>query len=170
MLIGGWHGWSHNRLCQLRNHPLFKLGFGLEDGEGSERLYSFSNSGAAAYRHTTKFHRGMYLDMIFARWDYEKYANLGTQYPRWGNPSRTDLPYTAKFLYNNYRQALALLITEEHIVAEAEELLSVKREDFIGYLDEELKFLESLKDEAPEVEGRVEYVKLLTQFYHISYV
>ena len=31
-----FHGWLYNRLCQVRNHPLYQSGFGIEDLEVME--------------------------------------------------------------------------------------------------------------------------------------
>lgn len=34
ILVNAFHGWAHNQTCQLEYHPLYTLGFGLEDLEG----------------------------------------------------------------------------------------------------------------------------------------
>jgi hypothetical protein len=41
--VPAWHGWSHNRKCQLQHHPLHVEGLGLEDCETCERLFSYTN-------------------------------------------------------------------------------------------------------------------------------
>lgn len=76
--IPSWHGWSHNRLCQLSFHPLFATGLGLEDGEGCERIFSRTNSCARVTRHSTKYHRRQVIDMTVHQWNSEKQENLGT--------------------------------------------------------------------------------------------
>ncbi|KZV82873.1 hypothetical protein EXIGLDRAFT_626428, partial [Exidia glandulosa HHB12029] len=48
--VNSFHGYGHNRLCQLGGHPLFRRGFGLEDLETCERFFStcISDSQASA--------------------------------------------------------------------------------------------------------------------------
>ncbi|KZV93301.1 hypothetical protein EXIGLDRAFT_613139, partial [Exidia glandulosa HHB12029] len=41
--VNAFHGYGHNRMCQLRGHPLFEVGFGLEDLEVCERFFSWLN-------------------------------------------------------------------------------------------------------------------------------
>jgi hypothetical protein len=73
-----WHGWAHNRLCQLRFHPLYQEGLGLEDAEGCERVFSRTNGCARAIRYSTKFHRKQVIDMTVRQWNNEKVQNIGT--------------------------------------------------------------------------------------------
>jgi len=75
--VPAWHGWSHNRKCQLQHHPLHVEGLGLEDCETCERLFSFTNHSARVLRLTTKFHRTQGIDLILRYWDSTKYANIG---------------------------------------------------------------------------------------------
>ncbi len=42
-VVGAWHGWAHARRCQCLFHPRVVGGFGQEDFEGCERLFSFTN-------------------------------------------------------------------------------------------------------------------------------
>jgi hypothetical protein len=72
-----WHGWSHNRQCQLDNHPLFINGLGLEDGEGCERVFSRTNGCARVTRYNTKFHRKQVIDMTVKQWNIDKHGNIG---------------------------------------------------------------------------------------------
>ncbi|KZT63507.1 hypothetical protein DAEQUDRAFT_680262, partial [Daedalea quercina L-15889] len=41
-VVAAFHGYSHNRGCQLDWHPLYMEGVGKEDFEGCERLFSES--------------------------------------------------------------------------------------------------------------------------------
>ncbi|KZV89030.1 hypothetical protein EXIGLDRAFT_566979, partial [Exidia glandulosa HHB12029] len=41
--LNSFHGYGHNRMCQIREHPLYKRGFGLEDLETCERFFSWLN-------------------------------------------------------------------------------------------------------------------------------
>lgn len=72
-----WHGWSHNRQCQLDYHPLFTIGLGLEDAEGCERVFSRTNGCARAIRYSSKYHRKQAIDLTVSQWNVEKHHNLG---------------------------------------------------------------------------------------------
>lgn len=76
--IPSWHGWSHNRQCQLQYHPLFTEGLGLEDAEGCERIFSCTNGCARVTRYNTKYHRKQLIDMTVGQWNIEKCQNLGS--------------------------------------------------------------------------------------------
>lgn len=76
-IIPAFHAWSHNRHCQLTHHPIYREGTGIEDMEGCERLFSWTNTGARSLRHTSKFHRRQGLDLLFSQWNEDKYGNIG---------------------------------------------------------------------------------------------
>lgn len=44
VFVNAFHGWVHNHLCQLKYHPLYRVGTGLEDLETLERVFSASNT------------------------------------------------------------------------------------------------------------------------------
>jgi hypothetical protein len=71
-----FHGWLHNRLCQLSNHPLYQPGYGIEDLEVLERVFSSSNGVARCTRFGTPFHWMQYFDLHFNQWDEDKYEAL----------------------------------------------------------------------------------------------
>lgn len=75
--VNAFHGWAHNRACQLRFHPLYRVGLGLEDLEGMERIFSASNAAAPVIRYASQFHWMQAVDLHFRQWDEDKYANLG---------------------------------------------------------------------------------------------
>lgn len=76
LCVPSFHGFAHNRWCQLHNHPLYITCFGIEDLEICERIFSASNGCAKLTRHATRFHRLQFLDMHFTQWDEDKYAEL----------------------------------------------------------------------------------------------
>ncbi|EGO04959.1 hypothetical protein SERLA73DRAFT_45139 [Serpula lacrymans var. lacrymans S7.3] len=49
--VNAFHGYAHNRQCQLLNHPLYLKGFGLEDMETCERVFASSNTLAPIIQH-----------------------------------------------------------------------------------------------------------------------
>ena len=75
--VPAWHGWSHDRPCQLGHHPLYVDGTGLEDVEGCERLFSWTNGCARSIRHATKYHRKQIIDLTIRQWNEDKHRNLG---------------------------------------------------------------------------------------------
>jgi hypothetical protein len=74
--VNAFHGYAHNRLCQLFKHPLYLPGFGLEDLETLERVFSASNEVAPLIRYATYFHWLQALDLHFRQWDEDKYQEL----------------------------------------------------------------------------------------------
>jgi hypothetical protein len=77
LMVGAFHGHAHNRLCQVKWHPLFVEGTGHFDGEGCEHIFSSSNDEARSTRHATWFHRRQAIEEHFYHWDQDKYAALG---------------------------------------------------------------------------------------------
>lgn len=78
VIVNAFHGWAHNRLCQLKYHPLYRTGMGLEDLETLERFFSSSNTIARTNRHATVFHWHQATDLHFRQWDEQKYQELST--------------------------------------------------------------------------------------------
>ena len=56
LVVPAFHGHAHNHLCQLDFHVQMSAGFGLEDLETCERVFSGSNAVAQLTRHATLFH------------------------------------------------------------------------------------------------------------------
>jgi len=54
--VNSFHGYAHSRLCQLDSHPLYLRGWGIEDLEGLERVFSTSNTVAPLIRYATHYH------------------------------------------------------------------------------------------------------------------
>lgn len=76
LCVGSFHGYAHSRKCQLRWHPLYQEGVGLEDFEGCERVFSESNRVSACTRHASSFHRRQAVVHHFERWNRDRYADL----------------------------------------------------------------------------------------------
>ncbi|KDQ11426.1 hypothetical protein BOTBODRAFT_114425, partial [Botryobasidium botryosum FD-172 SS1] len=76
---GVFHGFAHNRLCQLQHLARNIEGCGYEDFETCERVFSASNHLAPLTRYASPYHRKEAIDAHFRLWDSEKYRNLGTQ-------------------------------------------------------------------------------------------
>lgn len=77
LVVNAFHGDAHNRLCQLRFHPLYITGFGVEDIETYERIFAAFNGLAPTTRHATRFHRHQAIDLFARHWDEQKYQELG---------------------------------------------------------------------------------------------
>ena len=74
--IPSFHGWAHNRFCQINYHPLYIQGTGIEDYEICEKMFSFTNGAASVTRHATGYHRRQTLEVVFGQWDLYKFTNL----------------------------------------------------------------------------------------------
>lgn len=142
-IVPAMHGYAHNRACQLEHHPIYFRGAGLEDFEGSERVFSASNECARTTRHATPFHRHQAIDLHFQQWDADKYEALGT------------------FIYNNYKQALTIICEVEDLLRQLHELKKTTEADFLTWHQEEIAYLDGLKQE-PETETlSIAYVEAL---------
>ena len=71
---GSFHGYAHNRICQLQWHPLYIPGAGLEDFETCERVFAESNKVAAVTRSASTFHRQQWLQRVFERLNNDKFG------------------------------------------------------------------------------------------------
>lgn len=78
MIVAAFHAYKHGRLCQLKYHPMYRLGVGLEDLEVMERVFSASNAVASCVRYASRFHWLQFIDLHFMQWDDDKYAELST--------------------------------------------------------------------------------------------
>lgn len=76
VIVNAFHGWAHNRGCQISHHPLYTTGAGLEDFEGMERFFSSSNDVAGVVRYASRFHYLQAFDLHFQQWDEDKYVAL----------------------------------------------------------------------------------------------
>lgn len=76
VLVNAFHGWAHNRTCQLQHHPLYTPGIGIEDLEGMERLFSWTNNVAATVRGASRYHWLQAYDLCLKQWDEDKYSNI----------------------------------------------------------------------------------------------
>ena len=74
--LNGFHGWAHNRSCQLSWHPRWQNGLGLNELEGCERLFSYLNGGAKSTRYASRYRRHQVLEILCSQWDDDKYAEL----------------------------------------------------------------------------------------------
>ncbi|TFK59155.1 hypothetical protein BDN72DRAFT_906109 [Pluteus cervinus] len=104
-VVPAFHGYAHNRLCQLSWHPLYKDGTGIEDFEECERTFSQSNNLAGVTRLATPFHRHQQINEHFHFHDLDKYASAGT------------------FIYQNYVQALDRIHVDVSLQTEPPEYL-----------------------------------------------
>ncbi|KAF8510085.1 hypothetical protein JB92DRAFT_2728674, partial [Gautieria morchelliformis] len=139
MALNAFHGHAHGRLCQLKWHPMYLPGVGLEDLETCERLFSASNAIARLIRHASYFHYLQFIDLHFQQWEDDKYLKL------------------TNFMYNNYKQALSII---NEYIPEVEAFKSAHGyidEDFISWHDEEFTYLANSGKEPPEDALKVAY-------------
>ncbi|KZT26423.1 hypothetical protein NEOLEDRAFT_1198259 [Neolentinus lepideus HHB14362 ss-1] len=145
LIVNSFHGYAHNRLCQLKNHLLYNPGTGIEDLETLECIFSRSNAVARTVRHATRFHWMQYIDLHFRQQDENSYEALG------------------KFIFDNYRQALRIIADFTPEVKAMEKALGISCDNFSTWLDEERRFLTDLKDEPQEQVLKCAYVRALIQ-------
>ena len=78
LVLGWFHGYGHNALCQTEWHPQNVKGMGCADFEGCERVFSASNAIAPLTRHATRFHRHQAIEQHFTFWDEDRFVALST--------------------------------------------------------------------------------------------
>ncbi|OCH88551.1 hypothetical protein OBBRIDRAFT_734191 [Obba rivulosa] len=142
-VVCAFHGYAHNQLCQLVNHPLYLSGYSIEDLEGMERVFAASNTVARGIRYASRFHYTQSLDLHFQQWDEDKYTEL------------------SRFLYNNYRQCLQIVEDFSVDVSHLKNSLKIDDTAFEAWLSDERHFLKNLKDEPEERVLECAYVQAL---------
>jgi hypothetical protein len=150
LCVNAFHGYAHNYACQLKNHPNFVDGMGLEDLETLERAFSASNHVAPLTRYASAFNRRVFIDLHFRTWDDDKYQNLGTM------------------IYNNYDQALKILEEEAIALAEAQVSLGIHESDLSRWQEEQQAYFATLGQEPDYDAHAVAYVELLQKLRDIK--
>ncbi|KAH9924228.1 uncharacterized protein B0H18DRAFT_878076 [Fomitopsis serialis] len=142
-VVAAFHGYSHNRGCQLDWHPLYMEGVGKEDFEGCERLFSESNALAVGTRLSTAFHRHQAIEEFFGHWAERKHVE------------------SASFIWNNYRQALEIIRLDGEVVRVLSDELRAGPAEYENYVAEERAYLRGLKAEPLSVSRRIDYLEVL---------
>ncbi|KAA1473373.1 hypothetical protein DENSPDRAFT_765398, partial [Dentipellis sp. KUC8613] len=141
--VPAFHGYAHNRLCQLHFHPLYITGFGLEDMETCERIFSAFNGLAVITRHASQFHRHQAIDMFAKQWDADKYRDISL------------------FLLNNYKQVQNILDELPDAIKLLQSGKSSQDLDYAKHLEAERLYLAARKKDSPQDARNCEYVSLL---------
>ncbi|KAI5985795.1 hypothetical protein EDD15DRAFT_2373911 [Pisolithus albus] len=147
VVVNAFHGFVHNRVCQLQNHPLYLAGLGIEDLETCERIFANSNSTAALICHASLFHWMQFLDLHFDQWDSDKYLEL------------------SQFLFNNYKQALGIIWKYEPELKDFQLTHGISDEDIVSWHHEELEYLQNCSEELDSVTLAVKYVEVLEKLH-----
>ncbi|KAI0059807.1 hypothetical protein BV25DRAFT_1808428 [Artomyces pyxidatus] len=143
LLVNAFHGYAHNRLCQVQYHPLYASGLGIEDLETCERVFSSLGAAARLIRHASYFHWKQFIHMHLLQWDEDRYAELGN------------------FLLKNYRQALKMIFEYQQEVDAFERLTGFSGADFERWRTEETSYLQTVGDETKEDVQEAGYVRAL---------
>ncbi|KAH7903213.1 hypothetical protein BJ138DRAFT_1020992, partial [Hygrophoropsis aurantiaca] len=142
-VVQAFHGYAHNRYCQLTHHSKYMVGAGKEDFETCERTFSESNALAPETRFASEFHRHQAIDEHFIFADEEKYAAL------------------SKFIYNNYRQALTTVATAQAYLNVQHQTSSMTSADYDADLQAEREYLQHMHGKHDEKNLEVDYVQAL---------
>jgi hypothetical protein len=76
-IVGAFHGYAHERSCQLKWHPLWRVSAGMEDFEGCKRFFSHSNAVVRSTQHASKYNRCQQINQHIEVSDMECLANMG---------------------------------------------------------------------------------------------
>ncbi|KAF8344863.1 hypothetical protein F5887DRAFT_1061987 [Amanita rubescens] len=140
-MVGAFHGYAHERACQLKWHPLYMKGTGRTEGEACEHIFSSSNDLARGTRHASRFHRHQAIDEHFKFWDQDKYAVLST------------------YIYNHYKEAVRLIKKFEDELTLDREALKCNDDDFKANFNAEKQYLSNLKKPDPVIGMKKEYAR-----------
>ena len=80
-VVDAFHCWAHKRSCQVKYHPLYRPGFGLEDLSTCERFFSSLNGTARNIRHASSFYWMQSIDLHVQQVNEDRYASLGIFIP-----------------------------------------------------------------------------------------
>jgi Kyakuja-Dileera-Zisupton transposase len=149
LVVPAFHGYAHNCACQLDHHPSYVVGFGLEDFEGCERIFSSSNFLARLTRHATHFHQHQSIDMRFSQWDENKYVELSKPVYVLATIGTDVCP--AMFLFNNCKQVDQILDEMPKAIAALESGKTPDECAYAAHLDAKQIYLASHKKE-PEAD------------------
>ncbi|KAG2028904.1 hypothetical protein BDR03DRAFT_929693 [Suillus americanus] len=138
VVVNAFHGFSHDRRCQLQNHPLYLNGLGLEDLETCERIFASSNSAAILIRHASYFHWMQFLDLHFDQWDMDRYSDL----------------------------ALQIIETNTPVLEEFKQLHDLTDADFVNWRNEEFEYLSKVATEPTSDAIVVAYVEQLEKLQY----
>jgi hypothetical protein len=149
--VNAFHGYKHNYACQLKNHPNFVEGIGLEDLETLERVFSTSNHVAPLTRYVSAYNRCIFIDLFFRNWDDDKYQNLSIM------------------IYNNYVQALTIIEDESIALSEAKQSLGIQDGNLERWQQEQQSYFATLGKEPEYDIHATAYVELLQDLRDIKY-
>ncbi|KAI9472882.1 hypothetical protein BDB00DRAFT_897908, partial [Zychaea mexicana] len=77
--VGIFHITGHSPECQIHFHPRLKEGWGIQDGEHLERLWSFLNGFVAMTRNMSSLNRRLTLTIALDFFTEQRIDNLGTE-------------------------------------------------------------------------------------------
>ncbi|KAI0045261.1 hypothetical protein FA95DRAFT_1495684, partial [Auriscalpium vulgare] len=152
LVVNAFHGYAHNRLCQLCHHPLYKLGLGLEDFETCERIFSSLGAVARLIRHASHFHWRMFINLHLLQWDEDRYGEL------------------SNFLYKNYKQAISVLSDYEPEVRMFKTATGYTDEDFEAWVVAERQYLQDAKKVPTADQQQQAYVQALIDLEAAKFV
>ncbi|EJT98079.1 hypothetical protein DACRYDRAFT_58151, partial [Dacryopinax primogenitus] len=141
--VEAFHGYAHNRRCQIHYHPCFLTSAGLEDFETCEWIFSQENQCAHLFQHGSAFHRHLTLDWFYQTWDPDHHTVLGD------------------YLFQNYRKALKIIRTEGATVTALLQMLNLMTDDLLKFQRDEEEFFERLEREPMVDEKAYEYLDVL---------
>ncbi|TFK59525.1 hypothetical protein BDN72DRAFT_944548, partial [Pluteus cervinus] len=126
-----FHGYSHERSCQLNFLPLYRPACGIEDFATCERIFSSLNSAVRLIRHASHFHWLQHIDLHFNQWDQDHYQDL------------------TKFIHDNYRQALKIIEVNVPKLDDFKATFGFSGADFESWYREEKAYLSVLTETEP---------------------
>jgi len=113
LVVDAFHCWAHKRSCQLKYHPLYQPGFGLEDLSTCERFFSSLNGTARNIRHSSSYHWMQSIDLHIQQVNEDRYASLGKSYDSYPASCNAPLMLLGLQAIFYYKTTSRLLILEK---------------------------------------------------------
>ncbi|TRM56402.1 hypothetical protein BD626DRAFT_551558 [Schizophyllum amplum] len=165
-VVPAFHGHAHNRGCQVSWHPMYAPGVGIEDFEECERTFGKSNELAGATRMATVFHRRQQIIEHFNFHDMDKHTSSGKAYSTEVHARLTN--YSGNFIYQNYRQVIERIASDEPALALLREQTRTSAVDQENDLASERLHLQGLRREPAEEVVAADYLELLETLYKLE--
>jgi hypothetical protein len=163
LVTPSFHGYAHNRLCQLTYHPLFIRGFGLEDFETTKRMFSSWNGLANVTRYATAYYRKQVIDLYVRQHDIDKYQELCAR-NFLSCSSYTNDSLIAKFILGNYCQVDNILRELPDAIKALQQNKSKEETVYHEHLEAERAFLLNKQHESVEDDVNCDYILLLLEY------
>ncbi|KAI8143101.1 hypothetical protein BJV82DRAFT_613516 [Fennellomyces sp. T-0311] len=106
--VGIFHAYAHKPSCQVEYNPKYISGFGMTDGEWSERLWSYMNGYIPTTRHMSSEHRILTLTIALDYFKRKRINSIGQTLVNRYKSAEKKQASTKKYMEDNHLSYAAL--------------------------------------------------------------